>query len=166
MAEPDLAEELERAAIRLSDAITGGGIHATHGTPRDRVMERLQHPSSQIADALERLNRVLRDLDKRRKTRSPAPSTDRMGEELAEELERLAAGATQGPWQADLHHTVESAGRTYGWLRGGNQLVPLACVTLGVEGVPQDEGRSNATLIVALRNNLPAILTALRDGGG
>jgi hypothetical protein len=56
---------------------------------------------------------------------------------------------TPGPWRANLHHTQESAGRTYGWINGGGQIVPLAGVTLGVEGCSQDEGRANARLIAA-----------------
>src|SRR6266550_596982 len=66
---------------------------------------------------------------------------------------------TTGPWRPNLHHTQEQAGRTYGFIHAGTA-VPIAAVTLGVEGMPQDEGRANARLIAAtpeLYNALKAI---------
>ena len=63
------------------------------------------------------------------------------------------AAHTPGPWAPDLHHTRESFGRTFGFIRVPSStafnIVPVAAVTLGVEGMPQDEGRANARLIAA-----------------
>lgn len=82
-------------------------------------------------------------------------------------LREAAEKATPGPWMANLHHTAVSAGRTYGFVFADG-VVPVAAITIGVEGMPQDEGRANATLI-ALANpaailSLLARLDALEEG--
>jgi hypothetical protein len=59
---------------------------------------------------------------------------------------RIAEAATPGPWTANLHHTQVTAGRTYGFIHAG-AAVPIAAVTLGVEGCSQAEGRANAAFI-------------------
>lgn len=59
--------------------------------------------------------------------------------------------ATARPWTGDLHHTQMSSGRTYGFIRAGG-VVPLAAITLGVEGMSEAEGRANLALIIAAVN--------------
>lgn len=54
-----------------------------------------------------------------------------------------APGTTQR-MIVDLHHTKRDAGRNYGFILEPGNIVPLAAVTLGVEGMPEDEGRANA----------------------
>lgn len=54
-----------------------------------------------------------------------------------------APGTTQR-MIVDLHHTKRDAGRNYGFILESGNIVPLAAVTLGVEGMPEDEGRANA----------------------
>lgn len=56
---------------------------------------------------------------------------------------------TPGPWRANFHHTRRDGGRTYAMVDDGKSIVPLAAVTLGVEGCSEDEGRANAGLIAA-----------------
>ncbi len=64
-------------------------------------------------------------------------------------LESLARAATPGPWKANLHHTKKHGAMNYGFIFA-NDLYPVATVTLGVEGMPEDEGRANARFIAAL----------------
>lgn len=66
---------------------------------------------------------------------------------------------TKGPWTANLHHTQTQAGRTYGFVHAG-AAVPIAAVTLGVEGMPEDEGRANARLIAAVLDLYEALIVA------
>lgn len=61
----------------------------------------------------------------------------------------VTAGHTSGPWVADFHNEQRDGGRFITYVRGGNQLVPIAAVPTGVEGYGRDEGRANATLIEA-----------------
>lgn len=70
--------------------------------------------------------------------------------------ERDAAAHTPGPWTANLHHTRQDGGRTYGFIFADG-VVPTAAVVLGVEGMPQDEGRANARLIAAAPDMLAAL---------
>jgi hypothetical protein len=63
----ELTEALERAAINLSDAMTGGGVFAVHGRRADEVMARIQRREEGIMSSLITLNNVLREIDKRRK---------------------------------------------------------------------------------------------------
>lgn len=56
---------------------------------------------------------------------------------------------TRGPWKANLHHTQKSAGRTYGFI-SGNGVVPVAAVTLCVEGYDALL-RARGTLFNAIR---------------
>lgn len=63
---------------------------------------------------------------------------------------------TPGPWRVNLHHTKTSAGRNYGFVMADG-IVPIAAVTLGVEGVAEDEGRANAALIAAAPDLLAAL---------
>lgn len=65
---------------------------------------------------------------------------------------------TPGPWRPNFHHTHRDGGRTYAMVDDGKSIVPLAAVTLGVEGCSEDEGRANARLIAAA----PDMLAALR----
>jgi hypothetical protein len=70
---------------------------------------------------------------------------------LPPELVELSERASKALWRADLHHTRHSCGRTFGFVVG-DSIVPIAAVTLGVEGMPEDEGRANAKLIVGIVN--------------
>lgn len=87
---------------------------------------------------------------------------------MVEKLERLAEQATPAPWgtghrfeQNYLYGNVQPDGR-------GEHLACLSSVSddgLGGDTYSLDEGSesaANAALIVALRNNVPAILTSLR----
>lgn len=58
------------------------------------------------------------------------------------------AGHTKGPWDDGIHHAVTRGGRTYAYV-GGNSIVSVACVPLGVEGYGREEGEANARLISA-----------------
>lgn len=78
----------------------------------------------------------------------------------ATELRAALAKATPGDWIADTHHATESGGRTYGYLRAPKEMVPLAGFVLGVEGMPQDEGRANLALTALAKNLLPTLLDA------
>lgn len=68
---------------------------------------------------------------------------------LVEELSALAVAATAGPWEArdgtlrHRHWLIDAPGRRF---------------VAQIDGPPDEEGEANAALIVALRNNLPAIL--------
>jgi len=77
-----------------------------------------------------------------------------MTDALADELERLAKEATPGPWTADVDYH-------YGPIVTDPKGDIVADYTLW-EG-DRDEARTNAALIANLRNNLPAILSALRQ---
>jgi hypothetical protein len=71
--------------------------------------------------------------------------------------------ATPGPYRADLHHTRRDGGRTYGFVRGPG-IVPIAAVTLGVEGMSEGEGRANCHLLASswdMRETLRATSEAL-----
>ena len=94
---------------------------------------------------------------------------------VAEALERLAALATPGPWE----HREKARGHGIFGENGGSFVAPVGaespfdkdaivrCYTM--DGL--DERQANAALIVALRNNLPTIIEALKalervDGEG
>jgi len=79
---------------------------------------------------------------------------------LANELEKLAGEATPGPWEATE--------------RSGYREILAPCADSDWYGRPKthavayidteiDEKSTDAALIVALRNNLPTILSALRE---
>lgn len=100
-----------------------------------------------------------------RLTHSPAPSSDTG--KLVEELARLDAQATAPPWgtggafeQNYLFGNVQADGR-------GEHLACISSTSddgLGGDSFILAEGSesaANAALIVALRNNLPAVLAAL-----
>lgn len=77
--------------------------------------------------------------------------------ELADELERLATEIEPGPWR------VTNSGGKAAWIMSPHP-------DLGSTGVCRmdwtrgpDSAANHAALIVALRNNLPAILSALRE---
>lgn len=79
-----------------------------------------------------------------------------MTTDLADELERLAKEATPGEWVVDgedghcgVYH-AENCDRL---------------MDLGLSDVEPSDDEANAALIVALRNALPAILSALRGEG-
>lgn len=74
---------------------------------------------------------------------------------------------TAAPWTANLHHTQERAGRTYGFIQADG-VVPVAAVVLGVEGYSQDEGRANAKAIAATPDFMEAaaMMTASEQSGG
>lgn len=77
---------------------------------------------------------------------------------------RNDGGATPGPWIADFHNEQRQGGRFVTYVRGGNQLVPIAAVPTGVEGYGREEGRANAALIAAapdLRDALAGLLRAV-----
>lgn len=61
----------------------------------------------------------------------------------------VTAGHTPGPWIADFHNEQRDGGRFITYVRGSNQLVPIAAVPTGVEGYGREEGRANAALIGA-----------------
>lgn len=62
-----------------------------------------------------------------------------------------------GPWIADFHNEQRDGGRFITYVRGGNQLVPIAAVPTGVEGYGREEGRANARLIAAAPDLLAAL---------
>ena len=76
-----------------------------------------------------------------------------MTKDLADELERLAKEATPGEWQA------ENAGGRGSWIGNANHETSWAAMSCGNSDA---EAEANAALIVALRNALPQILSALR----
>ncbi len=55
---------------------------------------------------------------------------------------------TPGPWRADPRHTEKRGGLNHGFIIS-DSIVPLAAVVLGVEEMPEDEGRANTRLIAA-----------------
>jgi hypothetical protein len=65
-------------------------------------------------------------------------------------------GYTPGPWLADFHNEEIAGGRFVTYVRGGNQLVPIAAVPTGVEGYGREEGRANARVIAAAPDLLAA----------
>ena len=71
---------------------------------------------------------------------------------LADELEALAKDATPGPWRHELEGSSTSR------IRGADDpnFSRMAAVIM-------DRGEANAELIIALFNNLPIIITALRQ---
>ncbi|MFZ2252648.1 MAG: hypothetical protein WAW13_00570 [Minisyncoccia bacterium] len=82
---------------------------------------------------------------------------------LADELEGLAKDATAGPWNNHERRTIRSAGGPV-----IASVTNMACSS----AYPLSETKSHialaerdADLIVALRNRLPAILSALRSAG-
>jgi hypothetical protein len=77
-------------------------------------------------------------------------------EELADEIERLADGVTPGPWAVEPEAIVTRDPVEIGYER--RMIADLRYFT-----IPHVD--DNAALIVALRNNLPAILSALRRVG-
>lgn len=102
--------------------------------------------------------------------------------DLATELERLSAAATPGPWEVDNTDNGESGSERFNYYSVGAgpsgkwQTVfdtlnsDVACVHEEYDGDEygvthhawDEQGRVNCELIVALRNNLPAIIAALR----
>ena len=69
--------------------------------------------------------------------------------------------STPTPWRANLHHTQTRGGRNYGFIIA-DSIVPIAAILLGVEGMPEDEGRANAALIVRAVNAHADLLAALK----
>lgn len=63
-------------------------------------------------------------------------------------------------WAVDLHRTYVQGGRTYAYVFNLGELVPIAAVVIGVEGMPQDEGRARAHLIGAAPEMLAALVTS------
>ena len=86
-----------------------------------------------------------------------------MTPEQIAELEALAEKATPGPW-----HVQCGAIGVNPWLacsngtKGNGDYVRGHCI---LNMVAHDEREEDAALIVALRNNLPTILAALRQAG-
>ena len=76
-----------------------------------------------------------------------------MTKDLADELERLAKEATPGEWVA------ENRGGRGSWIGNTSAAKDWAAMSCGNSDA---EAEANATLIVALRNALPEILSALR----
>lgn len=74
-------------------------------------------------------------------------------EELADEFEALADGVTPGPWAVEPEAIVTHDPVEVGYER--RMIADLRYFT-----IPHVD--ANAALIVALRNNLPAILASLR----
>lgn len=85
-----------------------------------------------------------------------------MSETLAEQLEALAAKATPGLWLKQPNDEVDMfvpiIADNLGGLVGGAMLWPTE-----IENDDFTRAEANAALIVALRNNLPAIITALKE---
>lgn len=86
---------------------------------------------------------------------------------LADRLEELDRAATHGPWFVDwadgamIRPTDASVGVIWG--PDGDQ---LAILEGSIGHMPEaTTGEDDARLLVELRNNLPAILLALRNGG-
>jgi hypothetical protein len=63
----DLWPRLEEAAIRLSDSLTGGGVHATHGAPAQSILTRAAQRDEATIRSLDMLNKILREIDRRRR---------------------------------------------------------------------------------------------------
>lgn len=81
--------------------------------------------------------------------------------DLAEELEALAKGATPGLWTRQ-----DTAADNATLIRSSDGQAFIHCQSYSFRSGPDSrERRANAALIVALRNNLPAILKALRREG-
>lgn len=79
---------------------------------------------------------------------------------LVDELEWLAANCSPGPWH--LHDTAIGVNP---WVSASNGTKADDAYARGgciLNMVAHDERKQDATLIVALHNNLPAILSALR----
>jgi len=94
-----------------------------------------------------------------------------MTPEQIAELEALAAKATPGPWEVEKDPTQEGNHATLVCTSGkfgkmGTWL--LVCfhnwkdASMGGRCIAWKEAKTNAALTVALRNNLPAILAALK----
>lgn len=88
--------------------------------------------------------------------RPPAPPSE--GAALAERLEALAKKATPGPWRFDREDNDD--GTITFDISGGEWLIAQAIDDIG------PRARRDFEFIVALRNNLPAILAALRQPAG
>lgn len=73
-----------------------------------------------------------------------------------------SVGPTKGPWIADLHNEQRDGGRFIAYVRGGNNLVPIAAVPTGVEGYGREEGRANARLIAAAPDLRDALRRAMK----
>lgn len=77
--------------------------------------------------------------------------------------ESALQGPTPGPWLADFRNERREGGRFVTYVRGGNQLVPIAAVPTGVEGYGRDEGRANAALIAAAPLLRDALIAAKQE---
>lgn len=79
---------------------------------------------------------------------------------MCEKSEQICEGQghTPGPWSDGIHHRMRSGGREYAYIRGGNDIVPVAAVPLGAEGytVGFEQGVANARLIAAAPELLDA----------
>lgn len=79
---------------------------------------------------------------------------------LADELEKLAGEATAGPWEVN-YSSIAIAGSG---AAAGYPSVPECIASLNDgEYIENGNYEADATLIVALRNNLDTILSALRE---
>lgn len=67
-----------------------------------------------------------------------------------------------GQWTADLHHTRDYGGRSYGFVRVAGSIVPIAAVVLAAEGCDEAEGRANVTLMAAASDLLEALKGVVR----
>lgn len=98
---------------------------------------------------------------------------------VAEALERLAALATPGPWEEE-YDPIDAGDHATAICIPGYAGQPGTFIAYcqhnwndayaGERRISWKEAESNAALIVTLRNNLPAIIAALKaqrvDGGG
>ena len=98
-------------------------------------------------------------------TPAPSPALAGLADELAglaDDLSRLSAVATPGPWGRGFGEVLMT-----GATDANHTTVFVTATERGPLFYPQKDGltkaEANAALIVALRNNLPAILTALRQ---
>ena len=76
-----------------------------------------------------------------------------MSKPLSEQLRELASKATPGPWG----HSETDIGTINGWLEPDEYRPIVHC------SGTVDDWANNSDLIVALRNALPTIITALQE---
>lgn len=80
---------------------------------------------------------------------------------LADELERLGKLATEGPWHVMGGGFGKRPGAPTVYHAGDELNFVCKCADFATEAPTRNS--ENAALIVALRNNLPAIIAALRE---
>lgn len=69
----------------------------------------------------------------------------------------LLAKAKVSKLIGDAHRTQDYVGRTHGFIYSAGELVPLAAVVIGTEGISQEVGRARLDLLVEAVNALPTL---------